>query len=376
MELQAKSGDDGEGAAMDPLAQRTRELEEAERRFRTLFDGIPETVLVHDAGGCVLEANQEGMRQLERSAGDLRGRKLSEIFDSENADRVLSAAALAATRGSATFEAACTTPSGRRLTLSVNSRAMEFNGRPAVVSVARDITDLRTADRQRADFMAMVAHDIRNPLSAVMGFADMLREMGGVDAERDDMLARLVSNSRAVVGLVSNYLDLCRIEARRLTLNAGRVELNVVLQQVGELYEDEARRKEISLDLDLERFLPSVSGDAVALERVFGNLVHNALKYTPARGRVTLQSRQLDSSLLACVVDTGPGIPADEVATIFDRYRRSFSGRAKHGSGLGLFIAKALVEAQGGEITVDTVPGAGCAFNVRLPFGAAGCRGT
>lgn len=356
---------------MDLLAKRTRELEEAEGRFRTLFDSIPETVLVHDAGGTILQANEVGARQLEVAADALVGRNLREIFEAEDGDRVLSAAALAGTHGAASFDATCTTPSGRRLAFSVNCRAIELEGRPAVLSVARDVTEMRTADRQRADFMAMVAHDIRNPLSVVMGYADMLREMGGLDEEREDMLARLVTNSRAVITLVSNYLDLCRIEARRLTLDASRVELNVVLQQVGEMYEDEARRRQISLSLDLERFLPPAHGDMVALERVFGNLVHNALKFTPARGLVTLRSRQADGGLVASVADTGPGIPADEVITIFDRYRRSFSGRAKHGSGLGLYIAKALVEAQGGAITVDTNPGQGSEFRVHLPFGSA-----
>jgi len=361
------------GALEDLLAHRTRELVESEARFRTLFDGIPETVLVHDGGGAIRLANAVAAEQLERSAEDLVGHNLRELFQGEEAEKIAAAAALASTHGSANFEATCVTPSGRNLTFAVNCRAIEFEGLPAVLSVARDITEQRNADRQRADFMAMVAHDIRNPLSVVVGYADMLREMGGGDAERDDMLARLVTNTRAVISLVSNYLDLSRIEANRLMLNAGRVDVNLVLQQVAELYEDEARRKQIVFEVDLQRGLPPLRGDAMAYERVFGNLLHNALKYTPATGRVTMTSA-LDGrgGVVASVGDTGPGIALDEVSTIFDRYRRTFSGRAKHGSGLGLFIAKALVEAQGGTITVETHPGAGCLFQVHLPEHGAG----
>jgi signal transduction histidine kinase len=196
----------------------------------------------------------------------------------------------------------------------------------------------------------------------------MLRELGGLEGERDAMIARLAANARWVISLVSNYLDLSRIEADRLVLHSGKVELNVILQQIGEIYEDEARRKDIRFQLCLDPSLPRIPGDATALERVFGNLLHNALKYTPADGGITVRSERDGAGVSATVIDTGVGIAADEVTTIFDRYRRPVSGRAKHGSGLGLFIAKALVEAHGGSISVVTSPGIGSEFTVRLPL--------
>lgn len=356
----------GDGELQDLLERKSRELEESEARFRTLFESIPEIVLVHDAGGTILLANGIGARELERSSADLIGANLRELVVPADGERVLAAAVQAHSHGSASFEAHCITPSKRQLELAVNCRAFELDGRPAVVSVARDITAQRNADRQRAEFMAMVAHDIRNPLSVVVGYADMLRESQDQPPDRADMLARLVTNARAVISLVSNYLDLSRIEAGRLILDSSPVNVNLVVQSVAELYEDEAKRRNVRFGIELDPAEPNVRGDATALERVLGNLLHNSLKFTPVQGEIAICVSSDGGALKIDVSDSGPGIPADEVATIFDRYRRSFSGRAKHGSGLGLFIARALVEALGGTITVAGRPGGGSVFTVRL----------
>lgn len=351
------------------LDQKTRELEESEARFRALFEGIPEIVLIHDAGGTIQLVNKVATLELERASDELVGANLRSLVEPDDAEKVLAASVQAHSQGSATFEATCVTPSGRRLELSVNCRAFDLDGRAALLSVARDTAAQRSADRQRADFMAMVAHDIRNPLSVVVGYAEMLREQGRLEHESADMLARLASNARAVIALVSNYLDLSRIEAGHLLLYPVAVEINEVLLTVGELYEDEARRKGITFEVLTEDAVPTIRSDSMAIERVLGNLVHNALKFTPAPGRITLSSSLEEGEVVIRVRDTGPGIRSEDVPTIFDRYRRAFGGQANHGSGLGLFIARALVETLGGTITLETKLGEGSVFSIRLPVG-------
>jgi signal transduction histidine kinase len=131
------------------------------------------------------------------------------------------------------------------------------------------------------------------------------------------------------------------------------VALNELLVRVVRQHEVVGARRGITVALQLQPELPPVGGDALALERVFANLVHNALKFTPDGGRITVSTRQEDRSVALSVADTGPGIPADDIPSLFQRYRQTATGRSQLGSGLGLFIAKALGEAHGGMIRVS-----------------------
>jgi len=167
---------------------------------------------------------------------------------------------------------------------------------------------------------------------------------------------------------VTNYLDLSKVEAGRLTLDKKPLMVNSILQRVEQQYEAEAQRSDLSLELQLAQELPVVEGDPLALERVFANLVHNALKFTPERGRVTVSSGQQDSEVVVRVADTGPGIGAEELPFIFERYRRASASRSQEGVGLGLFIVKALVEGHGGRVEVESSSGGGSCFSVFLPI--------
>ena len=225
--------------------------------------------------------------------------------------------------------------------------------------------------RQRADFLAMFAHDIKNPLGVILGYAGMLRKMGGPSLEQEDMVRRLEVNARAALSLVANYLDLSKIEAGRLILVKKPLGLNELLSRVGQQYEAEAQRQHITLEFHLQQELPAVEGDALALERVFANLVHNALKFTPKLGRVTIRSGQQNSEVVVAVADTGPGIASEEVPFVFEKYRRAAVGQSREGVGLGLFIVKALVEAHAGRVEVESTPGQGSCFSVYLPVASA-----
>jgi signal transduction histidine kinase len=173
------------------------------------------------------------------------------------------------------------------------------------------------------------------------------------------------SSVETTFSLITNYLDRARIEAGRLSLTKGPVALNELLIRVVRQYEVVGARRGITVALQLQPELPSVDGDPLALERVFANLVHNALKFTPNGGRITISTRQEDRSVAVSVADTGPGIPADDIPSLFQRYRQTATGRSQLGTGLGLFIAKALVEAHGGVIRVSSDGGGSC-FSVLL----------
>lgn len=242
--------------------------------------------------------------------------------------------------------------------------------------VVRDIAQKKQADRQRADFLEMLAHDIRSPLSVVVGYADLLVSTAQrqPDCEDVDMLLSLRSGAFSLANLVLNYLDVAKIEARPLLLAKTPVAVNEVLCRVGRQYEQEAQRLLVDLKMALCESLAPVVGDRLAIERIITNLLHNALKFTPAKGRVTLSSMMSqDGHVVVSVTDTGPGLSTDEIAVVFEKYRTARKDRKKEGSGLGLFIVKALAEGHGGRVEVDSTLGVGTCISVILPA-LANCK--
>lgn len=240
------------------------------------------------------------------------------------------------------------------------------------MGVSRDISERKQLERQRTEFLAMLTHDIKRPLSSILACAEMVLDgvkEHGLTGE-EELLERLRSSVTMIDSLVTNYLELSRIEAGSLALVKMRLDIDRILQRVRQQYETEARRRRIHLEIESTPGAVEVEADLLALERVFANLVHNALKFTPAEGFVRVAVTIQGEHAVISVKDTGAGIPPEERPFLFEKYRRFATQRQREGTGLGLAIVKAMVEAHQGHVEVESTPGQGSCFSVYLPLRA------
>jgi signal transduction histidine kinase len=224
-------------------------------------------------------------------------------------------------------------------------------------------------ERRRTEVLSVVTHDLKNPLGVIESLAGMLleHEAGPLNAEQTDLVRRIHASVRRGIQLSANLLDAARIGAGRMKLHQQAANLSVVVEDALTLARTAADLKGVSLDFSLESILPMIDIDSLQVERVVSNLVDNAIKYTPRGGAVSVSTRCTLGQVILEVRDNGPGIPSTEVPLLFEKYRRGMHSSPIEGSGLGLFIVKAVVEAHGGTVEVESAPGHGTAVTVRFP---------
>ncbi len=264
----------------------------------------------------------------------------------------------------------------RRISQGDLSQRVPEQGTDEVVEVAHAFNDmageLERAETLRRNLVADVAHELRTPLTVIQGNLQAILD-GIYPLEREE-IATIHAETVVLSRLVADLRDLAQAEAGQLRLNMQEMEVMPLVAGVVGLCEEPARTKGIDLQMEAVAGLPAVHADPDRLRQVIYNLVSNALRYTPAGGRVRVAGdlTPLGSqppSVRITVADTGPGIPADQIPHVFDRFWRADPARSReqHGAGLGLTIARQLVEAQGGQIGVDSTVGAGSRFWFTLP---------
>jgi PAS domain S-box-containing protein len=362
--------------------EQVKELLAIKRHKEAILKAIGEGVVEADDRQRVVYVNPAALEILGRDELALIGSPLAEILTADHQATLHEAITrLRASRGK----------TGDGISLRYRDRVLCItftwivpeDPQSGFFMILQDITDLawkieelstlnarlQEVERMRAEFLAMVSHDLHTPLTAIKGSLDVLLHEGlGIELSRE-LLGIAQKNTDRLFRMVSDILDLARIEAGRFEIRREPFEIVVglrgALERLRRLVED----KGIVLTLQAPEGLPQVLADGVRMDQVFTNLLGNALKFTPHGGSISVGVRELPTEFLVEIRDSGMGVPPEHLDRIFDRFYRvpSPAGGKVEGSGLGLSICKAIVEEHGGRIWVESVVGQGSTFSFTLP---------
>jgi PAS domain S-box-containing protein len=271
------------------------------------------------------------------------------------------------------------TKDGRRIDVSMTiSPILDRTGEIVGAStIARDITDERILDRMKSDFVGTVSHELRTPLSAIKGFLELVvdGEAGPINETQREFLDIAVRNSNRLGALINDLLDMSRIESDRLEMRSEPVDLAAVLADVGATFRHEAYTKGLVFREEVPE-LPLVRGDKARLIQVFCNLVSNAIKYTP-KGEIGIRAAPVGDGVEVIVYDSGIGLTPQERAQLFTKFFRGSNPVVtdSRGTGLGLVIAKAILQGHNATIDVESRPSEGTQCRVVLPLSGRSAAG-
>jgi PAS domain S-box-containing protein len=251
--------------------------------------------------------------------------------------------------------------------------ALAADGRlRSIVGNLRDITKFREAEEVKSTFISIISHELRTPVALIKGYAGTLRRE---DAQWDpavvrDSLAVIEDEADRLAQLIDDLLDASRLQAGGLALQRTEVALDQLSRRLVERFRTQTSRHRFEVDFPPD--FPAVMGDEDRLTQVLSNLLSNAVKYSPEGGAIAVRGHVRPTEAVVSVSDQGPGIPIQDAPRVFDRfYRSSETARKTKGAGLGLYLAKAVVEAHGGRIWVEPQPGPGACISFSLPRPAA-----
>jgi two-component system, OmpR family, phosphate regulon sensor histidine kinase PhoR len=335
---------------------RLYERTEAERRqLETVLTQTESGVLVLDPENRLILINRAA-RQAYGINGDVLGRSVVEAVDD--------AELLALIRAPGAQP--------RREELSLRDGRV-FNAQRTLIPgvgqsiVMHDITHLKELDRIKSEFVTTVSHDLRSPLTAILGYVELIERAGPVTEQQKEFIRRVRLSVEQITNLVTDLLDLGRIEAG-LDASKEKTPLAVLARYAVEGLRNLAEAKQVGVFAELPDELPMVTGDPYRLRQMIGNLIENAVKYTASGGRVDITAEAEGDQVILRVRDNGPGIPPADQPYLFDKFfRASNVPEDSTGTGLGLSIVKSIVDNHQGRIWVDSKVGAGSTFTVVLP---------
>lgn len=334
-------------------------------RLAAVLSSLTDGVLMTDSSGALVLANPAAEGLLGLKEGAVRGKPLIEAVHDHDVDSVVTRCLRSGLQQQAQIDSLA----GRFL--RVIAVPLHVGGEKGAVVIVQDLTELRTLQTMRREFVGNVSHELRTPIAGIKAIVDTLRDGAMNDsAVAGDFLNRLDSEVDRMTQMINELIELSRIETGSIKLNLGPVDINEVARDVVERLRPQADRKHVALKANLSDGLPSLAADRQRVEQVITNIVHNAIKFTPSGGSVTVATKLDGAAVLTEVTDTGIGISRQDLPHIYERFFKADKSRSTSGTGLGLAIAKHTVQAHGGNVWVRSEEGKGSTFGFSLPLAA------
>ena len=348
-------------------------------RVQTILASITDGILVLDQDERIVLLNPAAEKVLALKDGDLSGKPVRELLTrSEEEDKdlllrlytelLLAHKKLQEGGAPVTFRV-----EGARkvLEVTVASAPVGPAGEVGVVAIIRDVTRDVEIDRMKTEFISTVSHELRTPMTSIKGYTDLLYmgAVGELTDKQKQFLRIIKNNADRLANLVSDILDISRIESGRVKLDLKPISLREVVDEISATFQPKVEEKSLKYEVDIPDDLPPVLADRDRLAQIFTNLVGNACQYTPEGGSVKVSARVVGDKVQVDVSDTGIGIAPEDIPKVFDRFFRADHPKVREapGTGLGLAITKAFVEMHGGEIWVQSELGKGSTFSFTIP---------
>jgi two-component system phosphate regulon sensor histidine kinase PhoR len=352
--------------AFNEMSARLKEtvatISEDRARLATILDNMADGVIMTDAEGNVSLANQTAKKLFNIKGPE--GKSLIEAVRDHEADELLKLCLRTAEMQSVQYESGTSKRYLRAIALPV--------AHSGVLLLFQDLTELRNLQATRRELIGNISHEFRTPLAGIKAMVETLRD--GAVSDHDiavDFLNRIDSEVDRLTQLVAELTELSRIETGKAELKLEPVDINDLAEEVTAQLKPQVERQRLSLVEELAADLPRVPADRARVRQVIVNLLHNAIKFTDAGGRITVSTRREGGSVTVAIADTGRGIAGDDLPHVFERFYKGDKVRTGEGAGMGLAIAKHIVEAHGGNIRVESEEGRGSTFSFSLPLRAA-----
>jgi two-component system phosphate regulon sensor histidine kinase PhoR len=328
-------------------------------QLETVIQQVEDGVLITDPEGRMLLANRTIRGLFGLGDEPLVGRLLKEVLPNPEVQYLFSRRQ----SGASTLRRTEITLSDDRI---FNAHLTPIEGVGYAI-VMNDITQLKELDRLKSEFVSTVSHDLRSPLTTILGYVDLIERAGPVSRQQKEFISRIQNSVGSITTLISDLLDLGKIESG-IDSQKEMVLLNALARNALEGIRTRAESKHVHLLFSLDEEIPPLNGNPVRLRQMISNLLDNAVKYTPEGGTVNLTTQREEDQVLLRISDTGIGIPAAEIPFVFNKFYRASNVQNTAGTGLGLSIVKSVIEIHGGRVWVDSTDGKGTKFTVVLPL--------
>lgn len=327
-------------------------------KLETILKGIEESVIVVDHDRRVILINHKALDAFKVEEKNLIGKRIREVLNHQELLEVFGDKSL-------------TNPSRVELSLE-DGRVLNAQLTPipeiGLVVTMQDITHLKELDRIKSDFVNTVSHDLRSPLTAILGYVELIDRVGPVNAQQIEFIRRVQISVHNITALINDLLDLGRIEAG-FDARKEIVPFSTIIHYAIDGLRSRIDEKSLDLVLEIPENLADVLGNPVRLRQMVSNLLSNAVKYTPKHGKISMRAHSEGEQVIIQITDSGPGIPPADQPFIFDKFYRASNVPADTpGTGLGLAIVKSIVENHLGRIWIDSALGQGTTFTIVLPI--------